>query len=689
MMTDDSKALLHRYSSGRSEEAFRDLVRKHSSLVYGTALRKLAGDQAAAQDVMQEVFSLLARKASRLDGVVMSGWLYRQTCRRAANHVRAENRRRQREKIAMESMTSPAEGPATPDLSRELDDAMLKLPAADRDALVLRFFDENDYQTVGKSLGITEEAARKRVRRALERLGETFKRKGIAIGGGLLESTMSGLGSTPVPTALISQVTANALKSAPALGAAGMLSLFKPIVAGFVVASIAAGSTLAIQQNKTRSSNAESASLTNPASRKLTDRADSGILPADASLESIIAEIKRVQGGPRNALTALRLDAALDRIEVGRIGEFIALANSRLSSAEKAAAYTPLLNRWLKVDPASAMDCVLLDKVGAQIDGTTGTNLLNNLFDDWVARDLASGQAWLLRHWKDETLAASAFEGSLRNFLSMRVAGKLFDEQGGSALSAFIQSIPEESDRKAAFKGLVGLSPWHNGMKYSNNAKRIELYQLLKDFPGAELRQEITLPFVTHWAEESQADFAAAVSSMGPADRFDMALGHLGVGYLPGERTPSLTGGYTEKRVPVSDRDAREAAAIQAGLDAGFTREQVLSDVGRVYQGTLSASEFFKWFDIHENEVRMDNLLAARARSEAIRTSWSGDEHPEMVAIQWALRIADEDLRRRLCRGAYRKLAASKPDAAAAYLKRPEAPPDLLDECRSILEESP
>ena len=252
MMTDDSKALLHRYSSERSEEAFRDLVRKHSSLVYGTALRKLAGDQTAAQDVMQEVFSLLARKASRLDGVVMSGWLYRQTCRRAANHVRAENRRRQREKIAMESMTSPAENPATPDLSRELDDAMLGLPAADRDALVLRFFDENDYQTVGRSLGITEEAARKRVRRALDRLGETFKRKGIVISGGLLETTMSGFGGTPVPTALISQVSANALKAAPAFGAAGLLSLFKPIVAGLVVASLAAGSILAVQQNKTR-----------------------------------------------------------------------------------------------------------------------------------------------------------------------------------------------------------------------------------------------------------------------------------------------------------------------------------------------------------------------------------------------------------------------------------------------------
>src|SRR6187402_1970023 len=119
MMTDDSPDLLRRFAANRSEEAFRALVRKHSGLVHATALRRLAGDQAAADDVTQEVFTLLARKAHRLGGVILSAWL--------------------------------------------------ALPAADRDAIILRFFEGRDYRGVGGSLGITEEAARKRIRRVLDR----------------------------------------------------------------------------------------------------------------------------------------------------------------------------------------------------------------------------------------------------------------------------------------------------------------------------------------------------------------------------------------------------------------------------------------------------------------------------------------------------------------------------------------
>ena len=95
-MADNPTELLQHFNRDRSEAAFRELVRHHSPLVYATALRRLNGDRSAAQDVMQEVFTLLVRKAAALEATQLSAWLYRQTCRRATNHVRSESRRRQR-----------------------------------------------------------------------------------------------------------------------------------------------------------------------------------------------------------------------------------------------------------------------------------------------------------------------------------------------------------------------------------------------------------------------------------------------------------------------------------------------------------------------------------------------------------------------------------------------------------------
>src|SRR5258707_9904596 len=159
------------YAAKGSETAFRALVARHVDMVYATAFRQL-GDRGMAEEVSQNVFVTLARKAPRLAGIeTLAGWLHRATVLEAKGRIRAELRRRRREAAAAELATLQHEGaPALDVLIPLLDEALLHLRDTDRMALVLRFLEDRSLRDVGQLLGVDEDAARKRVSRALDRV---------------------------------------------------------------------------------------------------------------------------------------------------------------------------------------------------------------------------------------------------------------------------------------------------------------------------------------------------------------------------------------------------------------------------------------------------------------------------------------------------------------------------------------
>lgn len=222
-MSDDAQ-LLHRFVTDRSQAAFAELVARRIDLVYAVALRQVAGDVHLAQDVTQTVFADLARKAPTLLGrTVLSGWLYRSAQFAASDVVRGERRRRAREQatFTMEQLTAP-DGPATDwdRLRPLLDEALGELEDPDRDAVALRFFEGRAFAEVGRALALSEEAARKRVERALDKLAAVLARRGV-------KSTAAAVGA----------VLAYPLGAAPA-GLAGA-------VAGAALAVGGAGGTVA------------------------------------------------------------------------------------------------------------------------------------------------------------------------------------------------------------------------------------------------------------------------------------------------------------------------------------------------------------------------------------------------------------------------------------------------------------
>src|SRR5437899_6290823 len=161
-MTDD-RQLLRRYISEGSEEAFTEIVRQHTGLVYSAALRQVR-DPDLARDVAQNVFIHLAQKARSIpSGMVLAGWLHRDTRFTALDAIRSENRRARREQEAMVMNTPDPSG--WENIRPLLDEALQELSPTDRDALLLRFFEQQDMAAVGAALGSSADAARKRVER--------------------------------------------------------------------------------------------------------------------------------------------------------------------------------------------------------------------------------------------------------------------------------------------------------------------------------------------------------------------------------------------------------------------------------------------------------------------------------------------------------------------------------------------
>src|SRR6185503_5577098 len=150
MNTVDAGSLLRTYSETGSDAAFRELVSRYVDLVYSVALRRTQGESQLAEEISQRVFINLARKAGTLRGEVMlGGWLHRHTCFVAATVMRAEQRRRKREKeaVAMNLLHDNSEADWM-QVAPFLDEAINELSDADREAIVLRFFERRDLRAV-------------------------------------------------------------------------------------------------------------------------------------------------------------------------------------------------------------------------------------------------------------------------------------------------------------------------------------------------------------------------------------------------------------------------------------------------------------------------------------------------------------------------------------------------------------
>src|SRR5476651_323129 len=208
MTEPDDIELLRQYAGDNSEAAFAALVGRHVNLVYSTALRSV-GNSHAAEEITQAVFIILARKAKTFSRqTILTGWLHQTTRLTAANFLRTEIRRQHREQEAfMQSTLSETE--TWTQIAPLLDDAIAKLGERDRDAILLRYFENKSAREMAAALRVDEPAAQKRVTRAVEKLRTLFAKRGVTLTAAAIAGAVSANSVQAAPMGLsISTVAA-------------------------------------------------------------------------------------------------------------------------------------------------------------------------------------------------------------------------------------------------------------------------------------------------------------------------------------------------------------------------------------------------------------------------------------------------------------------------------------------------
>jgi len=330
--------LLRLYSREGSQAAFAELTKRHVHLVFGSALRRLDGNQALAEDVAQQVFIQLARRAEDLSRhPALPGWLYTATRNASINAAKAEHRRRMREKEAMniERFSSQTEAVdesqrLRPILDRQIDG----LSEKERIAVILRFFEGRQFPDIAQRLSISEDAARRRVGRGLDKMRKHLQRLGFRSTAGALGAFLTEEGIRAAPAATVARLTQAGLASslAPATMPLGLLkfmsktkiSIGAAAILGITAALFIPAVGIAIHEFRAaHSAEAESARLKRDTEAKEQELAQ--LRKAVAAAERNLAEARPHAG------TA---SAKIGRGAHGMPGRPATARNSRLDAAQ-------------------------------------------------------------------------------------------------------------------------------------------------------------------------------------------------------------------------------------------------------------------------------------------------------------------------------------------------------------------
>ncbi|MES2708340.1 MAG: sigma-70 family RNA polymerase sigma factor [Verrucomicrobiota bacterium] len=356
--------------------AFAAITERHLGLVYGTAFRRTRSRE-MAQEAAQNTFCRLARHAPRVwVGASLAPWLHAVALREAGTLMRAESaRQRALDRLAAFAAAEDG-GPAirsAPPGSEHLDEALAALPEAARRVLILRYLQGLSLREVALEEDTSEEAARKRVTRALDRLTRLLARRGVTAAG-----VTACLAAAPVlwPAPSTAAALAGRALEQAAMSAAGLTA---PVITtmtssklSFCTAALAVAACLPLGYAVHRG--------TEPPPPSAGEARGGTLAAASASPDSafkdsaLFAEWLRLH--EEHGHDAAAMPALFQAIQEGP------------DPFRRRAFRSALVAEWAQVDPAGGLDFLLLDQNGDE-------HTPRQLFGQWLKRDPQAAMAKL------------------------------------------------------------------------------------------------------------------------------------------------------------------------------------------------------------------------------------------------------------------------------------------------------
>jgi len=639
----DDHALLRDYCEHQSAEAFTELVRRHVDAVFSSALRRAHGDRALAEDITQQVFTDFARKAAQLPpGTVAGGWLHRHTGFTASHFTDRERRRRAREQeaAAMNALTDSSPDAAWHQTAPLLDAAMDSLPAEDRDALVLRFFERRDFRAVGQALGVSDDTAQKRVTRALDKLRGLLTRRGVTSSGAALSAIMLAHTVSPAPAALVAALPGRALAGAAATGGtvtaaiAGMSVIARWKLAGLAAALAAAGALPFVIQKM--QSPPPSAALPSPALTSASPPAKPVKVPgptrtapaavaAPQSLSEIItAAAGELRGGAQNISATTRALSLLAQIPTSQSREALTLVQGVTDESARALLYRYVLSQWAESEPWQAINFAN-DELPEQYRLATTEGVLAA----WAARDPEAVIGWSTKlGGAAPAECRQSLLGSIFKTLASRDLAKAFFH---------LEHMQSSNERAQALRGVLET--------VQTQPERERILSLAGGLKDEELRTQTRRAVVENWTRHAAAA-AAWVEKSEPAWERPLLMDTLGLTWM--------------------QSDPAAAAAWWLAHEPG--RDTLVKIINVWSQKDPDAAG--AWLDAQPPGPQSDAARMTFARQVASLDSAG--------ALTWAATISDESMRESTISHIYEKWRDRDAAAAATFLQQSGWPAERL-----------
>ena len=502
MMDRSDADLLGVFARSRSEAAFRALVDRHLDHVHSVAWRVTRSHDLAA-DVAQLVFVRLAERHRHLPaGLSLAAWLHMNTRSLAIDLVRAEVARRRREQeFSHGSIMNPPDAANWSVLESSLDEAVEALPAPDRDAILLRFYQKHTHAGVGRHLGVNEDAARMRVQRALEKLRELLARRGVTTTAAALAVTLPIHAVSAAPPALAASISSAAIGTA-AIEATTLTTATAIMTKSHAATAAAIAIALPIivlQYSDNQRLRAEAAGLRDRAGALAAQLSS---LPSSADDQTSLS-----QEAVADPAATLRPPATLREIlaqsdSMGRIRALLEFADTVPTGdiaavVEELRNSTPewdpdakmlmrvLLTRWARENPDAALASLKTMDIKK---GEEASTLLSGL----AAADPQRAAAWLTdpeNRLVDFPVMGQILAGSI---------GKEWVRQDPAAAMAWAANLPD-AQRSGALVGVLGTLVGTDPGRAASLATQLD-----EDAGGA--RRRVIGDIAQAWAKSSPAE---------------------------------------------------------------------------------------------------------------------------------------------------------------------------------------